>query len=335
MMTTSTGRWLSRSCLKRLDAPGRHPSSRCRVEADSRASPARSGGAEAGRGGVHRLLQPGRGLARRGGERDPQVGTQPAAQDRDHLGHRRRLARARPAGHDGHPRQRGHGHGQALVGLVGPGEEFVEIGAERGGVDVVRTVGAAAQQVVGHLHLLPPVPVEPEPGRDELQRRPAGGSGDHRARGARGDPARLLRPRQLDLQLVGLVGVRRDGVGGVGEVEHDAALPGAADGQRDGQQHALVGLAGQRAQPLRDVHVGGGQYAGSSEVGEQPGRPGRQEPGHLLTPRARASDRATTSGAGGRHANTPGTVPSAVRTPGPHMPRRNRYRTPPRCSAGS
>jgi hypothetical protein len=45
--------------------------------------------------------------------------------------------------------------------------------------------------------------------------------------------------------------------------------PRRAHGERDGERDPLVALAGQRAEPDRDVHVGGAQHARLHERREQ------------------------------------------------------------------
>src|SRR4051812_33825251 len=52
-------------------------------------------------------------------------------------------------------------------------------------------------------------------------------------------------------------------------------------------------------------------------------------------PTSSRSDKAVTRVAGGAQLNTPARWPSTTGVAGPHMPRRNRYSTPPRCRAGS
>ena len=82
----------------------------------------------------------------------------------------------------------------------------------------------------------------------------------------------------------------------------------------------------------RDVDVGRRQHADVIERAQQPGRVAGAadvvrvvfgERAHAL-PRSRTSLRATTSGAGGRQANTPHGVPSTVGVVGPVIPRTNR-----------
>ena len=46
-------------------------------------------------------------------------------------------------------------------------------------------------------------------------------------------------------------------------------------------------------------------------------------------------DTAVISGSGGCQLNTPAGCPSTTGVSGPHMPRRNRYITPPRCVPGA
>ena len=47
-------------------------------------------------------------------------------------------------------------------------------------------------------------------------------------------------------------------------------MPGRAHGEGDGEEYGLVGLAGERPEPLGDVDVGGVEDAGGVEVVQQP-----------------------------------------------------------------
>ena len=103
--TTSCGSRLSRWCRNRDEVSGRAPSSRCRVTARTPASRSRSVVGEPGDLVLHRLLEPGRGLAGRRGERDAhggfagQLGLLGA--EREQRGDRGRLAGAGTAGQHG------------------------------------------------------------------------------------------------------------------------------------------------------------------------------------------------------------------------------------------
>ena len=94
---------------------------------------------------------------------------------------------------------------------------------------------------------------------------------------------------------------------GVGEVEHDRAVPGAAHGQRDREQHPLVASRrpARRAACATCTSAGASTPA-SSNSREQARRPRGSQPVMPRAPPASRSDAATTSAAGGRHANTPG-----------------------------
>src|SRR3954451_15943575 len=117
------------------------------------------------------------------------------------------------------------------------------------------------------------------------------------------------------------------------EIEHHRAEPGVPDGERYRQQHPLVGFAGQPAQPLRYLDIGDAEDARLAELLQQADCAQCLQRGHDPAP-VRTSDAATTNGAGGCHVKTPGIDPSANLTSAPHMPRRNRYSTPPRCRSG-
>ena len=103
-----------------------------------------------------------------------------------------------------------------------------------------------------------------------------------------------------------------------------------ADGERGGEHDRLLGLGRERGDPQRDMDVGGGEHADVVERAQQPGRVAgaadveEVELGHAGTPASSSSLSATTSRAGGRHANTPHGVPPTVGVSGPVIPRTNR-----------
>jgi hypothetical protein len=119
-----------------------------------------------------------------------------------------------------------------------------------------------------------------------------------------------------------------------------------ANGERRGEPHRLIVLAGQRSESLRDVDVGGDQHARDVELAQQPGRaryPANVEGialdhyeliGHHVAPSS-ASLSASTRPSGGRQAKTPHARPSTTGVSGPVIPRTNRYKTPPRLRSGS
>ena len=108
---TSCGSRLSRLCRNRDEVSGRLPSSRCKVVALSSGSLARSAASSTCDLLLHRLQQPGGGLAGRRGQRDPQprvaVEFGLLGQQGQQPGDGGGLAGARPAGQHGQrPRQR-------------------------------------------------------------------------------------------------------------------------------------------------------------------------------------------------------------------------------------
>ncbi len=116
--------------------------------------------------------------------------------------------------------------------------------------------------------------------------------------------------------------------------------PRPADRERDREQHRLVALAGERAEPPRDVDVGRRQHPGVVELAQRPGgggasrgveqvAPGRAR-GRGPDPRSRAPHPAVEDVAqrrdqpgGGRQANTPRDTPSRTAA-APVIPRTNR-----------
>jgi hypothetical protein len=292
-------------------------------------------------GGAHRLLQPRGRLAGGGGQRDPRRPVRcDLAQRRQQPCDRGGLAGARAATEHGDAGQDADGGRQPLVVGAGSRPQPGEGGGQPGRVHLGGRAGAL-QQVVGDRDLLPPVAVEPEnavlepqgPDRSDVAGRHQRASGDG------GQPGSRIGPGRQRARLGGLLGVvGRHAPRHVGEPQRDRALPHAAHAQRGGEQHRLVRLAAERAEPPRDVHVRDVQDAGVVEGAKQAGGAGgraRVEGGHGRRPASR-SDSATTRGPGGRHAHTPGTTPSADGvTASPHIPRRNRYSTPPRCRSGS
>ena len=102
--------------------------------------------------------------------------------------------------------------------------------------------------------------------------------------------------------------------------------------------------AGEGGQPLRDKHIRGLQDARVVEGAQPSGgllRPSPVGDIHLVDRHAAArlpssrSDSSTTSAAGGCQLNTPAGCPSTTGVSRPHMPRTNRYSTPPKWRAGS
>ncbi len=274
----------------------------------------------------HRLLQSRSRLAGWRRQRDPPLRVL-LLEQREQPAHRRRLAGARSAGQHADPGERA-GLGRCpLVAVAGVREQPCEPGGKHGQVEVVRLRRRSLAQLGGDLLLLVPVPRQPQPRPDHPQRAVSLTIAHQRARGAAGHPVvrpvqRHVRHRHLGL----VVDVRAGRLLGGREVEHHRAVPGRAHHERGREQHRVVALTADRAEPSRDVHIGGGQDASLVERREQPFRAQGERRvigrGHGLP--ASRSDSPVTSPVGGRHENTPGAAPSASTTPGPDMPRRNR-----------
>ncbi len=141
-----------------------------------------------------------------------------------------------------------------------------------------------------------------------------------RAGGDGGQPGVRVGPRQVELLL-----------GDGGEVHADRAAADGADDEADGQRHQRVGLLGQRAEPSRDVHVGGVEDAALVEGAQQTLRAQGESrvvrvldldrlERHDPAP-SRRSESAVTSEAGGCQEKTPAGWPSSSGVSGPHMPR--------------
>ena len=155
---------------------------------------------------------------------------------------------------------------------------------------------------------------------------------DQRAAAHALQPAGRLRPGQ-GAEVDGLVGVDGRGAADRGEIDVDMTETWRAHGQRGGQRDRLVGLAGERGQPRRDVNVGGDQDAGLVELAQESGA--RRATGGRRTDRGSRTGRSR--GALVEHvaerldqprraapANTPHGWPSITGVPGPVIPRRNR-----------
>ena len=109
-------------------------------------------------------------------------------------------------------------------------------------------------------------------------------------------------------------------------------MPHGAHREGDGEQHPLVVLPAEVADPLGDVDVGGLQQPGLVVRRQQPGGLAGQPPvvladrleqlGHAVTTPSSRSDSASTRATGGRHENTPHGSPSTSGVSGPHIPRR-------------
>ena len=188
---------------------------------------------------AHGLLQPGRGLAGRRGERDRERsrrGPRPARRAAPAAGDRGGLAGAGSAGeHRGPLRAAARDGGALLVVTSAPAKTRASGCVEQRPRRPPAPAGVAVREVVADLALLPLVAVEVEQAVLRAARTPgveqrAGGDGGH--------------PRVGSGH-----GRSRSGAtsGDRGEVEAHRAVAYGADGQRHREQHPLVGLARERA----------------------------------------------------------------------------------------
>ena len=150
--------------------------------------------------GLDRLLQPGRRLAGRGAQRDPEVAAGAGApvlgllgQQREQARDGRGLAGAGSAGQHGGPAPGGLTDGGPLLVVPLLGEDPQHAGLEDRGVDLGGLAVEAGDDVAADLHLLAPVAVEVEQRVVE----PEHLLRHQRARGDRGLPGLGLGPRQL------------------------------------------------------------------------------------------------------------------------------------------
>ena len=304
------------------------PTSRPSSATPARTASSRRGGRLAGRGGqAHERWPPagGRGLG---------------GQQRQHLGHRGRLARPGAARDDRDLLEHCGGGSQALL-VVAPAEPRAQAVGQHGTVDSgCRRLGPAAE-VGGDQLLVRPQSVEVEGRALEVQ---GPVRADERAGGQTRRPGRGLGPGQAGQ--VGWpvrVGVRRlvDG----GQVDADVAQPRRTGGEGGPQLGRIVARAAQPGQAARHLDVGHGQHARFVERAQDAlgaeRRPGVEGVRVLVTvhsrttPRSKRSLNAPTRATGGRHDQTPQGTPSTRSSTRALMPRTNRYRTPPRCRSGS
>ena len=313
--------------------PGRQPSSRCSVEASSRAARADAATASV-RLVVHRLAQPRGGLAGRRGERD-----------------QRRRSRSACSSSSATIRA-------TVVVLPVPGPPATTASRRRTAVAAAsrwpsarrrtaararrveqRLVDAAPApreraQVGGDLALLAPVAVEVERAAVEPQR-PA-----RRARSPSDEPLAAatrpaLRPRQRG-QVDRLVGCRRSRCRGSSRGRRSTWPEPRARARRAPRPAATASSVSprERGEPPRDVDVGGGEHAGVVELAQQAGRARAARRRRRSSHAARSST--SLSAAHQRGRRPPGehaaAAPSTTGVSGPVIPRRNRYRTPARCA---
>ena len=270
----------------------------------------------------HLLLQPRGRLAGRRRERDAGAGLL-VEQQPQHAGDGERLAGARAARHHRRPTR----HGERRRHALAVRRRLREVPGEpvREHLLVVRRAGGVARgEHLAHDLLLPPVAVEvqqrPLVGVGQPQRAQVadGRAGDERAAPQRRLQRGVVRPRQRRR-----VEVLHVHVAERAQVDAHGAQAHGPHGERRRQQHLVVALARERAQPARDVHVGGREHARLGEGAQQPGRRLRHEAHDSR------SDSAGSRAGGGSQSKTP--HPGGVA--GPTMPRTNRYCTAMRAGA--
>ena len=167
---------------------------------------------------------------------------------------------------------------------------------------------------------------ESRSGRAAVSSSPAATSG---LAASASQPRLRRRPRQRR-EVDRLLGVDRRGRADRGDVDENVPEPRPAHRQRGREQHALVVLARERAEPGRDVHVGrredprGVEHAQQARGREREAGVERIGGGHAVAPSSSTSLSAATSAPGGRQAKTPAGSPPATGVSAPVMPRRNR-----------
>ena len=164
------------------------------------------------------------------------------------------------------------------------------------------------------------------------------GHTDQRALPQLGQPVLRVRPGQL--WLIRVIEIGCDGP----QIDTHRTGPQCTHRQSECQRDDFAAFARLRRQPGRHVHIGGVQNPGIIEGPQQPAGIDRAAPmqgivGHDRAHRgdplpSSSSEIASTRSDGGRQLNTPAGCPSTTGVSGPHIPRRNRYTTPPRCRSG-
>jgi hypothetical protein len=193
-----------------------------------------------GERGADGLLEPGGRLAGRSGEGDPETSVGLVCQQGEQPRDRGRLAGARPAGQHRRPLPGRRQRGRALLG--------VPIVEQRRGqsleprlVDHRRRQPQPGDEVVAHLALLAPVAVEVE----DVSLEPDGPDLDEPARGHALHPTGA-RPRQP-------VGQRLPDE--IGQIEADGSVTQRPHRQGEGERDLVVGLGGERLDPVGGVGV--------------------------------------------------------------------------------
>ena len=284
--------------------------------------------------GVHGLLEPGRRLARRRGERDERRRLAARGgllgEQRDDPRDGRRLARARPARDDRQAAQRRGRGGQPLALVAVAGEQALEAGGEHARVDGGRL----------------------RPRRARAGRRRSGaprassdrGTGGCPTAAAAGPARRRCSPSATSaLRRSAAVQAPTSGHGSSGsatgssassevacsrdrgEIHVDVAEPRPAHGERGRERDGQVVLPAEREQAQRDVDVGGAQHAGVVEC-----------PQRLGAWRARRTSWASTSSVIARHRGRGRrSAPRRARRAGARRTRRTGRRRRAACPARS
>ena len=157
----------------------------------------------------------------------------------------------------------GRGRGALAVVAVAGAEQAVEPGVERRRRRSPRASPAAGDEAVGDRQLLAPVAVEVEAGALEAQRaaasrRPPTTSGLAATAASHASASGHGRASRSTASSSSLVAVAADGR----QVDAHVGEARGPDGEGDGEQDVVVGLAAERAEARGDVDVGGVEHAG-------------------------------------------------------------------------
>ena len=294
-ITTSWGRRWARSWRNRLWLPGRQPRRRWSVDACKCEELVADLGVDGELRGlfVDGLLEPGGGLAGRGCERDEWQrrvgGSGLLGEQRDDRATVVVLPVPGPPATTASRRSTADAAARHWRLSVWSAKRRPRPSLEDVDEHARRLVLAQGREIRGDLALLAPVAIEVEPRAHQPQR--ARGIGvvlladrDQRACGDARDPlvgGRPLERREVD-RLIGLDGRR---FADARQVHVHVRQARRADGERRGEEHRLVVLAGQLGQAERDVDVGRDEHSGLVERAQEPGRAGH--PADVDTDRAR------------------------------------------------
>ena len=253
---------------------------------------------------LHRLLETGRRLSGRGGERDPGgVGQAELDEKRDDGGHRRGLSGAGPSRHDAKAMANGGAGRRArpVIRKVGLRKEAIERGIEasRLGTDGPRQPEDAGRG----LALRSPEAIEVQPAVTVENEGPAlfrPQPGHHRARRERFEPGIEIRERRIPRFRPGTARDLRQG-----EADVPAPRPRAREGGRDGHLRSAAAVEVRGHGSEMPVNVGDVTLADELV---------QTRDGHAAPPRKSRSSPCTKAAAG-RSNHTPRSIPAAGSMP--------------------